>query len=195
MRIINRSDASGEVRIEGYDDAGTLHGPVSLRLGAGEAVHLGATDLERGNGALGLSGSLGAGEGDWRLEMSSALDLEVLGYVRSADGFLSAMHDVVPRGEGGHRVVMFNAGSNTAQASRLRIVNPGAEAAEVRIEGIDDAGAASAGAVVVSVPAEGARTLGAAALESGAGRGAHRSAGHGHGAVAPGGEFGRRPSR
>ena len=110
VRIVNRSDASGEVRIEGYDDAGVRHGPVTLPLGAGEAVHLGATDLERGNGALGLSGSLGAGEGDWRLEMSSALDLEVLGYVRSADGFLSAMHDVVPRGEGGHRVVWFNPG-------------------------------------------------------------------------------------
>ena len=181
VRIINRSGGAGEVRIEGYDDAGVRHGPVTLSVGAGEAVHLSAAELERGNGALGLSGRLGGGEGDWRLEMSSALDLEVLGYVRSADGFLSAMHDVVPRGEGGHRVVWFNPGSNAAQASRLRIVNPGAEAAEVRIEGIDDAGAASAGAVVVSVPAGGARTLGAAALESGAGEGLTGALGTGTG--------------
>ena len=169
VRLINRSDASGAVRIEGFDDAGVRHGPVTLRLGAGEAVHLSATDLERGNGAKGLSGRLGSGEGDWRLELSSALALEVLGYVRTADGFLTAMHDVVPPSEAGHRVVRFNAGGEVAQASRLRLVNPGAQPVEVRIEGRDDAGASSPGAVSVTVPAGGARTLGAAALESGEG--------------------------
>ena len=169
VRLVNRSDASGAVRIEGFDDAGVRHGPVTVRLGAGEAVHLSATDLERGNGAKGLSGHLGSGEGDWRLELSSALALEVLGYVRTADGFLTAMHDVVPPSEAGHRVVRFNAGGEVAQASRLRLVNPGAQPVEVRIEGRDDAGASSPGAVSVTVPAGGARTLGAAELESGEG--------------------------
>ena len=167
VRLINRSAAGGEVRIEGYDDAGVRHGPVRLRLGAGEAVHLSAAELERGHGAKGLVGRFGRGEGDWRLEVASGLDLEVLGYLRTRDGFLVAMHDVVPEGETGHRVVLFNAGSNVVQASRLRIVNPGTEAAEVRIEGIDDAGASSPGAVRVTVPAQGARTLTARALESG----------------------------
>ena len=169
VRLVNRSDTSGAVRIEGFDDAGVRHGPVTVRLGAGEAVHLSATDLERGNGAKGLSGHLGSGEGDWRLELSSALALEVLGYVRTADGFLTAMHDVVPPSEAGHRVVRFNAGGEVAQASRLRLVNPGAQPVEVRIEGRDDAGASSPGAVSVTVPAGGARTLGAAELESGEG--------------------------
>ena len=166
-RLINRSAVGGEVRIEGYDDAGVRHGPVRLRLGAGEAVHLSAAELERGHGAKGLVGRFGRGEGDWRLEVASGLDLEVLGYLRTRDGFLTAMHDVVPEGETGHRVVLFNAGSNVVQASRLRIVNPGVEAAAVRIEGIDDAGASSPGAVQVTVPAQGARTLTARALESG----------------------------
>ena len=166
-RIINRSDASGEVRIEGYDDAGVRHGPVRLRLGAGEAVHLSAAALERGHGAKGLVGRLGVGEGDWRLEVASGLDLEVLGYLRTRDGFLTAMHDVVPEGESGHRVVLFNAGSNVVQASRLRIVNPGTEAAAVRIEGIDDAGVSSHRAVTLTLGAGAARTLTARALESG----------------------------
>ena len=80
MRLINRSGGAGEVRIEGYDDAGASHGPVTLRMGAGEAVHLSAEELERGSGAKGLTGRLGSGEGEWRLELASALDLEVLGY-------------------------------------------------------------------------------------------------------------------
>ena len=166
-RIINRSAASGEVRIEGYDDAGVRHGPVRLRLGAGEAVHLSAAELERGHGAKGLVGRFGRGEGDWRLEVASGLDLEVLGYLRTRDGFLTAMHDVVPEGETGHRVVLFNAGSNVVQASRLRIVNPGTEAAAVRIEGIDDAGVSSHRAVTLTLGAGAARTLTARALESG----------------------------
>ena len=181
VRIINRSDASGEVRIAGYDDGGVRHGPVTLHLGAGEAAHLSATDLEQGHGALGLSGRLGAGEGDWRLELASALDLEVLGYVRGGDGFLSAMHDVVPRDASGHRVAWFNAGGEVAQASRLRIVNPGAQAAQVRIGGIDDAGVSSSGAVVVTVPAHGARTFSAAELESGEGEGLGGALGTGTG--------------
>ena len=166
-RIINRSDVGGEVHIEAFDDAGTRHGPVTLRLGAGEAAHLGATELEQGDVAKGLAGSLGDGEGNWRLELTSGLDIEVLAYIRTQDGFLTGIHDVVQPSEAGHRVVMFNPGSNVAQASRLRIVNPGAESAEVRIEGIDDAGRTSDGAVVVSVPARAAVTLGARELESG----------------------------
>ena len=166
-RLINRSAVGGEVRIEGYDDAGVRHGPVRLRLGAGEAVHLSAAEFERGHAAKGLVGRLGVGEGDWRLEVASALDLEVLGYLRTRDGFLVAMHDVVPEGESGYRVVLFNAGSNVVQASRLRIVNPGAEAAEVRIEGIDDAGVTSHRAVTLTLGAGAARTLTARALESG----------------------------
>ena len=166
-RIINRSAVGGEVRIEGYDDAGVRHGPVRLRLGAGEAVHLSAAELERGHAAKGLVGRFGVGEGDWRLEVASALDLEVLGYLRTRDGFLTAMHDVVPEGGSGHRVVLFNAGSNVVQASRLRIVNPGAEAAAVRIEGIDDAGVSSHRAVTLTLGAGAARTLTARVLESG----------------------------
>ena len=168
VRLINRSGVGGEVRIEGYDDAGVVHGPVALRMGAGEAVHFSAGELERGAGARGLEGRLGRGEGDWRLELTSALDLEVLGYVRGADGFWSAMHDVVPRGAGGqYRVVWFNPASETSQSSRLRLVNRWAQPTEVRIEGRDDAGAVSRGAVRVTVPARGARTLSARELESG----------------------------
>ena len=49
VRIINHSDGGGEVRIEGYDDAGVRHGPVTLRLEAGEAVHSRRTRKMEGN--------------------------------------------------------------------------------------------------------------------------------------------------
>ena len=166
-RLINRSDESGEVRIDAWDDEGTHRGALTLRVGAHRTVHFNSADLEEGNAGKGLDGASGAGAGDWRLELSSALDLEALGYIRTRDGFLTSRHDVVPRGEAGHRVVIFNPGRNAAQVSRLRLVNPGETAAEVRIEGMDGKGDSSAGAVVVEVPAQAARTLGAAELESG----------------------------
>ena len=95
----------------------------------------------------------------------------MLAYIRTGDGFLTAMHDVAPSTEAGHRVVTFNPGKNTAQASRLRLINPGAETAELRITGIDDKGESPGGAVELSVPAGAARTLGAQQLESGEGAG------------------------
>ena len=42
-----------------------------LSIGAGETVHFNSNDLELGNTAKGLSGSTGAGVGDWRLVLSS----------------------------------------------------------------------------------------------------------------------------
>ena len=182
VRVINRSAVAGEVAIAAIDDAGRRAERVTLAVGASEAVHFNSHDLEQGNPEKGLSGGVGAsGEGDWRLEFSSALDIEVLAYVRAAGGFLTAMHDVVGRGLAGwnpqpgsargypsheYRVAIFNPGRNRNQASLLRLINPGAEEAVVTITGIDDAGVASAGGVTVTLPAGGAATVAAAALES-----------------------------
>ena len=147
-RVINRSQRAGEVRIEAVDDAGMGRGgPVTLRLGAGETVHFNSDHLEGVKAHKALSGDTGAGEGDWRLAFTSGLDIEVLGYIRTEDGFLTAMHDVAPvRGEA-HEVFIVNPGSNPNQVSRLRVVNPGEANARVRIEGVDDAGASPGDAV------------------------------------------------
>ena len=170
VRVVNRSDESGEVRIDAYDDAGVAHSPVTLALGAGRTVHFNSADLEEGNADKGLSVATGApGEGDWRLVLESALELEVLSYMRTSDGFLTSLHDLAPFGEAGHRVAIFNPGSNANQVSRLRLVNPGAEPAAVRIEKIDDAGASPGTAVEVTVAGGASRTLTSQALESGAG--------------------------
>ena len=170
-RIINRSEAAGEVRIEAYDDEGVAAGPVTLSIGAGEAAHFNSEDLEEGNAAKGLSGGIGTGSGHWRLALTSDLDLEVLGYLRTGDGFVTSMHDLVTESEGTHRVVFFNPASNRNQVSRLRLINRGEQSAEVSIEGIDDDGESPGTAVELSVPAHGARTVTAQALESEAARG------------------------
>ena len=180
-RIVNRSQGSGEVRIEAYDDAGMLHGPVTLRLDAGKVVHFNSSDLEEGNEAKGLSGATGAGTGHWRLALSSALALDVLSYIRTRDGFLTSMHDVAPETSEGHRVVTFNPGRNVNQVSRLRVVNLGGAPAEVRIGGTDDAGKSPGTAVTLTLAAGASRTLSARELESGSAGGLSGALGRGKG--------------
>lgn len=102
-RIINHSPRAGTVSITGTDDTGRRHGPVTLSLGARQTRHFNSGDLERGNTAKGLSGGLGDGEGYWRLRLASDLDLEVGAYIRTADGFLSSVHDSCPRSKRGAR--------------------------------------------------------------------------------------------
>ena len=167
VRVVNRSDESGEAVIHAIDDSGRRFGPVRLALDAGATKHFNSGDLETGNPDKGLAQGVGGGQGDWRLEFESDLDIEVLAYVRTVDGFLTSMHDLVPEADGRHRVVTFNPGSNRSQESLLRLVNSGAEDAEVAIRGIDDAGAAGADEVCIQVPAGGARTIAASQLESG----------------------------
>ena len=170
VRVINRSDTAGEVAIRAFDDSERDFGTSTLALEAGQTGHFNSDDLEGGNSAKGLTGGTGAGDGDWRLTLESDLDLEVLAYIRTRDGFLTAMHDTVGRQGGRHRVPTFNPGSNEDQASRLRLANDGDEAASVTIAGIDDAGERSTGTVTVTVPAGSSRTLTAQELEAGGAR-------------------------
>ena len=255
VRVINRSGQDGEVTIAAIDDTGFRAPGIALAIGSGETAHFNSEDLEQGNAGKGLSGGTGPPNvGDWRLELTSDLDIEVLAYIRTTDGFLTAMHDVVEQGLTGespqpgstrgnpsykkpqpgstrgnpahkkpqpgstrgnpahkksqpgsargypahkkpqpgsargypaheYRVAIFNPGRNTNQKSLLRLINPGAEDAEVTITAIDDAGTASGsesgetGAVHLIVPAGGARTVSATALESKDERGAPEMAG------------------
>ena len=142
IRIINHSDAPGMVEIVGIDDAGEHHGPVELEIGDRQTVHLNSEDLENGNTGKGLSGALGAGEGNWRLLLyGGALDIEPLAYIRTPiDGFLTSVHDIVPAASLRHRVPIFNPGRNTNQQSSLRLINRGDVEARVTITGRDDAG-------------------------------------------------------
>ena len=150
-------------------------GPVTFDIDAHQTVHFNSADLEGGNPDKGLIQNIGEGTGDWRLIVRSGLDIEVLAYNRTDDGLLTTLHDVVPYTEvvrpGGaeaqrHHVAIFNPASNESQASRLRIINLGEEAAVV-IEGIDDAGASPGTAVKLTMPPWASQTLTAQELESG----------------------------
>ena len=168
--ITNHSDEAGVVHIRGVDDSGMAYGPITLSLEAGETQRFVSEDLEIGNDAKGLAAGLGNGEGNWRLIMTSTLDIEPLNYVRTGEGFFSAMNDVVGEVAMGHRVPIFNPGSNTDQVSWLRLINPGDTAASVTIAGRDDAGAAAPGGeVTLTVAAGTARRITAPQLEMGSG--------------------------
>ena len=171
IRIINRDGRNGEVTIHAIDDAGQRRGPVRLSLDAGHAAHFNADDLERGNRVKRLSGSFGAGTGDWRLELSADVAIQALAYVRTSDGFLTGMNALAPQFRGRHEVVFFNPASNDRQVSRLRLVNPAATTATITISGLDDAGdPAPEGNVRLNLPAGAATAITAQQLEAGAAR-------------------------
>ena len=169
VRIINHSAEAGEILVEAVDDSGMRVGPVTLAIGAGEATHFNSDDLEAGSARKGLPDGVGPpSAGIWRLELSSLLDIEVLSYARTSDGFVTSLHDTAPATAGVHRVVFLNPGRNVGQVGRLRLINPGTEDAFVTIAGTDDGGGVST-EVVVDVPAGTAREWTAAELESGSG--------------------------
>ena len=180
VRVVNHSDTAGEVMIEAIDDAGGPAPAVTLSLGALETTHFNSGDLEQGNANKGLSAGTGSGNGDWRLTLTSDLNIETLAYIRTGDGFLTSMHDVAPSSGNRSRVAIFNPGSNRNQVSLLRLINPGSESVDVSVQGIDDKGQPAGDVVRLSVPANAARTVSAADLESG-GEGLEGSLGDGSG--------------
>ena len=168
VRVINRSERAGVVRIHAIDDTGERFGPVELSLDANAARQFNSRDLEAGNPGTGLSGGLGGGEGDWWLQLETELDIDPMAYVRTPDGFLTSVHDVA-RGESmTWRVPILNPASNTSLRSLLRVVNTSGIDTEVTIEGVDARGDSSPqGEVSFALPADGARTLSARELEAG----------------------------
>ena len=169
VRVVNHGDEAGEVTVRARDDAGTDYDPVTFPIAAGGAYHFSSTHLERGNAARGLEGATGGGTGHWRLELTSARDIEALAYVRHADGLLTSMHDVAPREDGGARLATLNPGSNRRQAGWGRLSHRGAEALAVRVRAADDTGAEPGGAVRVDLAAGGAAQHSSEALEAGTG--------------------------
>ena len=169
VRVINHSALAGEMTVEAVDDTGRRVGPVTLAVPANATVHFNSKDLEAGSPSKGFPDGVGAGQGDWRLVLDSDLDFEVLSYIRTVDGFLAAMHDTVPARDSLFHVATFNPGANVDQESRLRLVNPTAEAAGVVITGVDDAGASPGTAIALEVPAGASVTLTASELESSTG--------------------------
>ena len=172
VRIINHSDAAGEVAVEAFDDAGRSAGTVTVPLPANGAAHFNSGDLEDGNPAKGIDAGVGPGLGSWRLAITSNLTFTALSYVRTRDGFLTSMHDAAPADGDRRQIAFFNPASNWRQVSRLRLVNPGPDDAQVTVTGTDDAGAAPAASVAVEVPAGATAMLTADELEVGLGDGA-----------------------
>lgn len=169
LRIVNRSSHEGTVRIHAIDEAGKRFGPVALALAAGSAAHLDSSDLERGNLAKGLSGGVGTGQGEWRLELATTLDILARSYVRTGDGFLTRLDGTSALSDGNSCVVdFFNPASNHEQVSRLRLANTSTEIAEITVTGTDDRGHHASGEVRLSIPAGETRALTAQDLESGA---------------------------
>ncbi len=166
VRVINRSNTAGDVRIAAVDDDGVAARTATIPIGARQTVHFNSSHLEAGNAERGLAG-VGDGTGDWRLVLTSALDIEVLAYVRAQGGFLTSIHDTAPWADGAYRVHFFNPAHNDRQRSLLRLANPNATPVDVTITGVDDNGGAPGGAVRLTVPGGAARTLNAEQLETG----------------------------
>ena len=166
VRVVNRSERSGEVRVKASDDADMGREAVTFAIPADQAVHFDSDDLEQGDGQVFAEG-IGSGQGDWSLELTSDLDIDVLAYIRASDGFLTPVHDVSPRTGNIHRVVTFHPGSDLEQASRLRLINASELPAPVTIKGIDDRGESPGDGIEVLVPASATREFAAAKLERG----------------------------
>ena len=166
LRVVNRAEQDVEVRVTAFDDAGAARPQALLQLPRGHTVHFNSGHLEDGAPDRGLSPGVGAGAGDWRLQLATEHDIGVYAYIRTSDGFLTSMHDVLPGTSTRQRAAFFNPGRNVNQKSLLRVVNTGDVEESLVVRGVDDAGTPSA-EVSFTVPARGARTVSAAQIETG----------------------------
>ena len=164
VRVVNRSAEPAEVGIDAFDATDRAYERLRLSLRGHSSEQFDSTDLEQGSSEKGLEGSTGSGEGDWWLELTSGSDIEVLSYVDTATGPLSAL-----RGAAGVETdagMRYEALLLSGAAGELRLLNAGGETVAVRVSGTDDAGA-SGGAAELTLAPWASRTLTREALEEG----------------------------
>ena len=73
--------------VSGTDDSGRTGGPVALRVPAGHSRTVTSVDLEAGGD--GLVGTLGDGQGKWRLMVESDRPVRVMSLLSSPTGHLT----------------------------------------------------------------------------------------------------------
>ena len=170
IRIVNRSDRAGTVQILAIDDTGRRFGPVPYSLDARETKYFNSVDLENGSDRR-LPRGVGDGTGNWRLELSTDLDIEPLAYIRTSDGFLTSMNALAAESEEGstwrYQVPYFQPASPDGHRGRLRLINPGAGVVRITLTGVDDYGNPGSGSVGLGLPAGAVRNLTTEELEQG----------------------------
>ena len=91
LRLVNPSSGDAQVLIRAWDDTGVAApgGAVNLTVAPGASTSLSAESLQ--DGARGLSGRFGKGEGKggWRLDVQSDRDIQVMSLVEDAAGRLT----------------------------------------------------------------------------------------------------------
>lgn len=169
IRLINPQATETSVEIYGIDDSGTAskNAPVSLTISPEASIQITAEDLENGNLEKGLTSTLCDLEGKWQLRIRSDQEIEVQGFIRSLDGFLTSMTEVVPSVGNTHEVYFANPASNTNQQSFVRIVNLDDSAGLVTITGVDDEGQDNDASVNFSLDANASLQVTSQDLENG----------------------------
>ncbi len=168
VRVINKGDP-GTIQIAARDDTDLEARMTTLTIGRGETVEFSSHDLEMGNTAIGLSPGTGSGEGNWWLELTTALDVIVLAYTHLRnDALLSNMHDFAPRNSSGVYLVPYvTPVGNTDYVSSFRLINTGSSDVPVTIFGFDEEHKYSSGRIGLTLAAFTSRDISVRALEQG----------------------------
>ena len=165
LRIINHSSEEGSVSVVAIDDAGTRSESTTFQVAAEGITTLRSADLENGNSSLELTG-IGSGQGPWRLELTTDLDLEILSYVIGTNGQVSPMQIPV-FGNNGRFQFSFSDPPDTSIEYFLRLINRSTDGdVFVTVSGRDDSGLEH-GPVVVAIDPDSARQIAVNDLESG----------------------------
>ena len=136
VRVVNSSKDHGYVTVYAIDDTGTRFDPFEIELGPMQASQFSSATLED---------SIGEGEGFWRLEISTNLDIRAQAFMRFVDNNLAPMHDVIPvykktESHYWYHANKFFPDKHRTHVSWLRLSNPTASSLRVDMVSAPDRG-------------------------------------------------------
>ena len=171
LRLTNNGTTAGSLTIFGLDDAGVgaPGGTLTLTIGPEETIELTSSDLENGNPGKGLTGALGNGTGNWRLQVVSSLDITAMSIIETPLGFPTNLSAVAKEDATNTPLVFINPASVEVKESFIRVINEQNSIVSVTIIGFDDNGVSPGSNVSFNIAANAVRELTTSELENGGG--------------------------
>ena len=167
LRFVNPNASVASIEVYGIDDDGVPSKKIiSFMLAAQASLQFNAQDIENGN-ANKLTGNLCNGKGKWQLKIRSDKALKIMSLIRTPDGFLTSVNDVVPTAGNNNLVYFANPASNIIQQTFMRFVNLTANTGLVTITGVDDAGVPSSSTMTFTLGPNQSKQINAQEIEGG----------------------------
>lgn len=138
IRFVNLSEKSGFINLTAQDGGPTNYPNIQIPIDGNAAVHLRASDIEKGNPDLGIQQGIGFGAEELRVNVDSDVDFVFTSLSETDDGFIVPTHDFSLDEVPAYSIEIFGGQTSSQLGNTLKLFNPTQDVVRVEVVKINN---------------------------------------------------------